>query len=165
MPIRLGRQRRRDLVHGGVLAAFGVGVGAVGFAEAADVTNWKVAVRGAATAAVTPDRPDPLAAGRLQVTWSVRTTQKLVALTFDDGPHPRWTPMVLDILHQRAVPGTFFMVGEQVRRHAQTIRDRMTKPRGRQSHLDPPRPRPHRSGRSLRGNLPYPQRTGPADLA
>jgi cellulose synthase/poly-beta-1,6-N-acetylglucosamine synthase-like glycosyltransferase/peptidoglycan/xylan/chitin deacetylase (PgdA/CDA1 family)/spore germination protein YaaH len=35
-----------------------------------------------------------------------------VALTFDDGPDPRWTPRILDILKQRRVPATFFIVGE-----------------------------------------------------
>lgn len=36
----------------------------------------------------------------------------LVALTFDDGPDGRWTPQVLDILKQKQVPATFFIVGE-----------------------------------------------------
>jgi peptidoglycan-N-acetylglucosamine deacetylase len=38
------------------------------------------------------------------------------ALTFDDGPHPRGTPAVLEILAGASVPATFFLVGEQVRR-------------------------------------------------
>jgi cellulose synthase/poly-beta-1,6-N-acetylglucosamine synthase-like glycosyltransferase/peptidoglycan/xylan/chitin deacetylase (PgdA/CDA1 family)/spore germination protein YaaH len=36
----------------------------------------------------------------------------LVALTFDDGPDPDWTPKILDILKARHVPATFFIVGE-----------------------------------------------------
>lgn len=40
-----------------------------------------------------------------------------VALTFDDGPDPRWTPQVLDVLDFFGVPATFFVVGEDVRRH------------------------------------------------
>jgi cellulose synthase/poly-beta-1,6-N-acetylglucosamine synthase-like glycosyltransferase/peptidoglycan/xylan/chitin deacetylase (PgdA/CDA1 family)/spore germination protein YaaH len=36
----------------------------------------------------------------------------LVALTFDDGPDPTWTPKILDILKQKHVPGTFFVIGE-----------------------------------------------------
>ena len=36
----------------------------------------------------------------------------LVALTFDDGPDPRWTPKILDILKARHVAATFFIVGE-----------------------------------------------------
>ena len=39
-----------------------------------------------------------------------------VALTFDDGPHPRWTPRVLDILARRGVRATFFVVGRKVGR-------------------------------------------------
>lgn len=37
---------------------------------------------------------------------------KLVALTFDDGPDADWTPKILDVLEQRHVPGTFFVIGE-----------------------------------------------------
>ncbi|ATE63246.1 glycosyltransferase [Rhizorhabdus dicambivorans] len=36
----------------------------------------------------------------------------LVALTFDDGPDPVWTPKILDILRDEKAPATFFMVGE-----------------------------------------------------
>ena len=39
-----------------------------------------------------------------------------VALTFDDGPHPRGTPAVLDALAAAHVHATFFLVGEQVQR-------------------------------------------------
>ena len=37
-----------------------------------------------------------------------------VALTFDDGPDRRWTPMILDTLRSRGVKATFFVVGENV---------------------------------------------------
>lgn len=37
-----------------------------------------------------------------------------IALTFDDGPHPIYTPMILDILNQNDIKATFFMVGENV---------------------------------------------------
>lgn len=37
---------------------------------------------------------------------------KLLALTFDDGPDPKWTPKVLAALEQSRVPGTFFVIGE-----------------------------------------------------
>ncbi|PYS49571.1 MAG: polysaccharide deacetylase [Acidobacteria bacterium] len=36
----------------------------------------------------------------------------LIALTFDDGPDPVWTPRILDILKQENVPATFFIIGE-----------------------------------------------------
>ncbi|MDW2981571.1 glycosyltransferase [Rhodanobacter sp. KK11] len=35
-----------------------------------------------------------------------------IALTFDDGPDPQWTPQILDILKAKHVPATFFIVGE-----------------------------------------------------
>ena len=41
-----------------------------------------------------------------------------VALTFDDGPDPRTTPAVLDLLAEAKATATFFLVGEQVERHA-----------------------------------------------
>jgi peptidoglycan-N-acetylglucosamine deacetylase len=36
----------------------------------------------------------------------------LVALTFDDGPHPDWTPRILDILRREQVRATFFIIGQ-----------------------------------------------------
>src|SRR5579875_3362367 len=36
---------------------------------------------------------------------------KLIALTFDDGPYPIYTPMLLDVLHDVRVPATFFLIG------------------------------------------------------
>jgi peptidoglycan/xylan/chitin deacetylase (PgdA/CDA1 family) len=39
-----------------------------------------------------------------------------VALSFDDGPHPQGTPIVLEILREANVRATFFLVGEQVER-------------------------------------------------
>jgi cellulose synthase/poly-beta-1,6-N-acetylglucosamine synthase-like glycosyltransferase/peptidoglycan/xylan/chitin deacetylase (PgdA/CDA1 family)/spore germination protein YaaH len=42
---------------------------------------------------------------------------KMVALTFDDGPDPKWTPQILSILEQYKVPGTFFVIGENAVAH------------------------------------------------
>jgi cellulose synthase/poly-beta-1,6-N-acetylglucosamine synthase-like glycosyltransferase/peptidoglycan/xylan/chitin deacetylase (PgdA/CDA1 family)/spore germination protein YaaH len=44
-------------------------------------------------------------------------TSKKIALTFDDGPDPRWTPQILDILQRYHVPATFFVVGENAEAH------------------------------------------------
>jgi cellulose synthase/poly-beta-1,6-N-acetylglucosamine synthase-like glycosyltransferase/peptidoglycan/xylan/chitin deacetylase (PgdA/CDA1 family)/spore germination protein YaaH len=38
---------------------------------------------------------------------------KKVAISFDDGPDPAWTPKILDILKKENVKGTFFMIGEE----------------------------------------------------
>src|SRR5882672_8722174 len=40
-----------------------------------------------------------------------------VALTFDDGPHPRSTRSVLDVLDQAGAKATFFVLGEKGKRH------------------------------------------------
>ena len=40
-----------------------------------------------------------------------------IALTFDDGPDPRWTPQILDILKRYHVPATFFVVGQNAEAH------------------------------------------------
>lgn len=45
-----------------------------------------------------------------------------VALTFDDGPDPRITPVVLDILAQEGVRATFFCVGDLAQRHPDLVR-------------------------------------------
>ena len=44
-------------------------------------------------------------------------TSKKIALTFDDGPDPQWTPQILDILHRYHVPATFFVVGQNAEAH------------------------------------------------
>lgn len=46
----------------------------------------------------------------------VDTSDKVVALTFDDGPHPLHTPRVLDVLERHHVNATFFMMGRNVER-------------------------------------------------
>lgn len=49
--------------------------------------------------------------------WRMRTDEKAVYLTFDDGPIPEVTPWVLDVLDRYGVKATFFMVGDNVRKH------------------------------------------------
>jgi peptidoglycan-N-acetylglucosamine deacetylase len=43
-----------------------------------------------------------------------QTSEKLVALTFDDGPENHYTPRFLDILKEKGVPATFFVTGQQM---------------------------------------------------
>ncbi len=50
-------------------------------------------------------------------TWSVPTTEKVLYLTFDDGPIPEVTPWVLDTLRAFNAQATFFCVGDNVLRH------------------------------------------------
>ena len=42
---------------------------------------------------------------------------KQIALTFDDGPDGQWTPRILDILKEKSVPATFFVIGENALAH------------------------------------------------
>ncbi|MCC6830712.1 MAG: polysaccharide deacetylase family protein [Thermoleophilia bacterium] len=53
---------------------------------------------------------------------SVRTDEPVVALTFDDGPHPEYTPRLLDILRRHRARATFFVVGERVARAREVAR-------------------------------------------
>ena len=39
---------------------------------------------------------------------------KKVALTFDDGPHPRYTPEIIDILEEYGIKATFFVIGQNI---------------------------------------------------
>ena len=45
----------------------------------------------------------------------------LVYLTFDDGPHPMWTPRVLDVLDVYNAPATFFVLGQSVTRYPEIV--------------------------------------------
>jgi peptidoglycan/xylan/chitin deacetylase (PgdA/CDA1 family) len=47
--------------------------------------------------------------------------QRTIALTFDDGPDPRFTPQVLDLLAAAKVPATFFVVGERALAHPDLV--------------------------------------------
>jgi peptidoglycan/xylan/chitin deacetylase (PgdA/CDA1 family) len=51
-----------------------------------------------------------------------RAAGRRIALTFDDGPDPEWTPRVLETLAAREVRGTFFLVGDRAARAAATVR-------------------------------------------
>lgn len=45
-----------------------------------------------------------------------------VAITFDDGPDPEWTPQILDILKAANVKAAFFLVGKQAENHPELVR-------------------------------------------
>ncbi len=53
---------------------------------------------------------------------SVHTDQMVLAMTFDDGPHPVNTPKLLDLLKERNIKATFFLVGERVKMHPEIVR-------------------------------------------
>ncbi len=49
------------------------------------------------------------------------TSSKKLALTFDDGPDPEWTPQILDILKAKHVKATFFVIGENAEAYPQLV--------------------------------------------
>jgi peptidoglycan/xylan/chitin deacetylase (PgdA/CDA1 family) len=71
------------------------------------------------------DRVDYDVRGNTTVTWHVDTTEPVVAFTFDDGPGPSWTKLVLDTLDDYQVPATFFLVGRNVVAHGGLLRGRL----------------------------------------
>ncbi|GAB3687526.1 polysaccharide deacetylase family protein [Actinocorallia lasiicapitis] len=109
-----------------VLAMLAAGVG--GLAVGVGPELWHRAGHLPANAAVTPtatERPNPAYAKDITApnkTAAVKTLRDLappappnaVALTIDDGPHPTYTPQILDVLAEFGVVATFNMIGEQV---------------------------------------------------
>jgi len=53
--------------------------------------------------------------------FAVRTETKTMALTFDDGPDPNWTPLLLDRLKALGAKATFFLVGARALRHPDLV--------------------------------------------
>jgi peptidoglycan-N-acetylglucosamine deacetylase len=82
----------------GVIAAVGLAVG--GYAYAAMWPGSRIF----GSTLIVPRRPDEL------------------AITFDDGPNPIWTPRLLDLLGQRNVKATFFLVGSYAHREPALVR-------------------------------------------
>jgi len=52
--------------------------------------------------------------------WSGATTDRTIALTFDDGPHPHYTPQLLAVLERYNVTASFFWLGQCVQRSPTT---------------------------------------------
>lgn len=50
-------------------------------------------------------------------TWKINTVEKVLYLTFDDGPHETATPFVLDELKKHHAKATFFCIGKNVVKH------------------------------------------------
>jgi len=62
---------------------------------------------------------------RSVVFFRARTTKRIVALTFDDGPDPRWTPRVLELLHEHRAHATFFLIGRNAQAHPELVHDEL----------------------------------------
>lgn len=53
--------------------------------------------------------------------WKIPTEEKVIYLTFDDGPIPEVTPWVLDVLRKADARATFFCVGDNVRKYPEVL--------------------------------------------
>ena len=51
----------------------------------------------------------------------LNTDQRVVALTYDDGPNPPYTDQLLDVLAKHNVKATFFMIGNRIEKHPETV--------------------------------------------
>lgn len=55
------------------------------------------------------------------IIWDIQTEEKVVVLTFDDGPHPKYTEPILNLLEQYDAKSTFFIVGQQAEKNPEII--------------------------------------------
>lgn len=58
---------------------------------------------------------------RKEIVWEVPTEEKVIALTFDDGPDPVHTPRILDLLREYEARATFFVVGKRVEQYPELV--------------------------------------------
>lgn len=72
----------------------------------------------------------------------------LVALTFDDGPHPEVTPRILDILDAFGAKASFFVIGRQVERHPGLVRELLRRGHSVENHTHR-----HPMGFACRGSI------------
>ncbi|WP_433946181.1 polysaccharide deacetylase family protein [Paenibacillus sp. SN-8-1] len=64
---------------------------------------------------------------RGEIVWEVPTEDKVVALTFDDGPDPKQTPVILDLLEQYQAKATFFVIGNRAIQYPELLKKMFTK--------------------------------------
>ncbi|MBA3704719.1 MAG: polysaccharide deacetylase family protein [Bacteroidetes bacterium] len=58
----------------------------------------------------------------LKAYCSSNTTEKKIAITFDDGPHRTFTPQILSVLAEQNVPATFFVIGKNIQGNESIIK-------------------------------------------
>lgn len=108
--------RRRFLTMGGVAAAAAVAAGGGTLA----VEEYRMDTMARSGHSVGRHRPPGIET--TTVVWRVPASQPVVAITFDDGPDPRYTPGILATLAERDIPATFFLQGNHVKRHPELAR-------------------------------------------
>ncbi len=58
--------------------------------------------------------------------WKINTNEKIIYLTFDDGPVEEVTPFVLETLRKVNAKATFFCIGDNIRKHPHLYQNLMT---------------------------------------
>lgn len=94
---------------------------AVGAAGAAGVEEYKTD-HPSPTSRISPLVQAGAIGSPTSILWRGNTTKRRAAITFDDGPDPRWTPMALGLLERTRSKATFFMLGSSVSQHAAVAR-------------------------------------------
>jgi peptidoglycan-N-acetylglucosamine deacetylase len=114
---------RRAILRGGLLA---VG-GAATLVASEDVRRAMAPDRLPIDGGYAPteDHSNLITRGQVTTAFFVQTNEPAVALTFDDGPEPDWTPLVLDQLDEVSASATFFMIGQHLHANAHLVADRM----------------------------------------
>ncbi|MFB7156476.1 MULTISPECIES: polysaccharide deacetylase family protein [unclassified Lysinibacillus] len=56
-----------------------------------------------------------------EVVWDINTKDKIIALTFDDGPHPKYTAAILDLLEKYDAKATFFIIGKNAEKYPDLV--------------------------------------------
>ena len=70
-----------------------------------------------------PDMNLPASGASSGITFSrVSVAQPYIAMTFDDGPHPKNTPRLLDMLRERNIKATFYVIGRNVDLYPNVLR-------------------------------------------
>ncbi|MBM2615004.1 polysaccharide deacetylase family protein [Actinoplanes sp. LDG1-06] len=115
---------RRALLRGALLTTGGAATAFAGSGHVKHWLGWDRPPLGGGYASAADDL-GAVASGGVRIHYFRPTTGKLVALTFDDGPMPDYTPQFLDVLDRAQVPATFFFVGRNLERHAGLVRGRL----------------------------------------
>lgn len=80
-----------------------------------------IGLSGNLSAAQTPKKNRFYYEKRGEVVWEVPTDEKVIALTFDDGPDPEDTPQILELLKQYEAKATFFIVGNKAEAYPELV--------------------------------------------
>ncbi|XVV13262.1 polysaccharide deacetylase family protein [Actinoplanes sp. CA-131856] len=115
---------RRSMLRGALLAAGGAATAFAGSDQVKHWLGWDRPPLGGGYASAADDL-GAVSTGGVRIHYFTPTTEKLVALTFDDGPLPDYTPRFLDALDEAKAPATFFLVGRHLEAHADLLRNRL----------------------------------------